>query len=139
MNSGMKHRVIITTFVFGLALGPAIAAQPKRGSDTSIGLLTNRIWIEASPTNGMPGVMKTFLSDGTLLQDSCWEAYVLSEWQASGPTKITWSENGMQISADVISISTVELVLEIGVGKAKEQHIYLAAKTPYLCPEMPKS
>jgi len=122
-----------------LTLGPAAAAQQtKSGSDVGLHLLANRIWMETTPTNGLPGVMMTFLSNGTLLQGSCWEGYILSNWKSSGPRKITWKENETAIFADVVSISTVELVLETGVGNTRSQHIYLAAKAPFICPDMKK-
>jgi hypothetical protein len=90
------------------------------------------------PENGLPGVMMTFLSNGTLLQDSCWETYTLSNWKPAGAQSISWTENGMPIFAELVSVSTVELVLEVGTGEAKLQRIFQAAKTPFNCPDMKK-
>src|SRR5690606_3675735 len=42
--------------------------------------LTNRVWVKEDD-GGLPGVMRIFLSDGTLVQDSCWETHRLSEWK----------------------------------------------------------
>lgn len=132
-------RAAAGAIVFGLALCSATAAQRvPRGTKSNIDLLTNRLWMQTMPENGLPGVMMTFLSNGTLLQDSCWETYTLSNWKAPGAQKIMWTENGMPVFADIVSVSTVELVLDVGTGEAKLQRIFQAAKTPFDCPDMKK-
>ena len=44
----------------------------------------DRVWVQAEPSD-MPGQMRIFLSDGTLVMDSCWEVYRLAahplRWQ----------------------------------------------------------
>lgn len=132
-------------FAIGLALcglatigafTSASGQQPASDVVVKVDLLTNRIWSEQNPSNGLPGVMTTFLSDGTLLQDSCWETYSVTRWKRLAQKKLSWDENGIPVSADVKSVSEKELVLSISAGKDKIDHRYVPVKTPYLCPDM---
>jgi hypothetical protein len=98
----------------------------------------NRVWVKQD-TNGLPGVMRIFLSDGTLVQDSCWETHRLSEWKMTSDTGVSWNEDGMDIAAEIVSVSADQLVLSLQLGgQAVEEH-YAAADVPYVCPDMPKA
>jgi hypothetical protein len=116
------------------------AATPTE-SDTADDVVdtgfTNRVWTKEE-TAELPGVMRIFLSDGTLVSDSCWETHRLSDWKQVSDTKISWNEDGMDINADIVKLSPGELVLKLNlVGGAVEER-YVAATVPYLCPDMPK-
>jgi hypothetical protein len=82
--------------------------------------------------------MKIFLSDGTMVQDSCWETHRLSNWTMSGDTGLTWNEDGMDIPATIVSVSSTELHLQLTLGSDKVDERYVAATVPYTCPDMPK-
>ena len=97
--------------------------------------LTNRVWVKAGDDQSLPGVVKIFLSDGTLVQDSCWETHRLSAWQKSGDNAVSWNEDGMEIKADIVTLSPDELVLKIA-GMDEER--YTPATVPYVCPDIPK-
>jgi hypothetical protein len=97
--------------------------------------LTNRVWVKAGDDTSLPGVIKIFLSDGTLVQDSCWETHRLSSWQKAGDAAVSWNEDGMEIKAEVVTLSADELVLKIA-GMAEER--YTPATVPYVCPDIPK-
>lgn len=100
--------------------------------------LTNRVWTKEEKEGDLPGVMRVFLSDGTLISDSCWETHRLSAWKQDGDTKISWDEDGMPINAEILSLTADELVLKLDlVGGAVEER-YIAASVPYLCPDMPR-
>lgn len=99
--------------------------------------LTNRVWVKQD-TGDLPGVMRIFLSDGTLVSDSCWETHRLSQWKMTGDTAITWNEDGMDINAEVLSVSSGELVLNLLLGSDRVEERYAAATVPYVCPDMPK-
>jgi hypothetical protein len=101
--------------------------------------LTNRVWVR-SEAGQLPGSIKIFLSDGTLVQDSCWETHRLSEWHQDSPTAVTWNEDGMDIAADIVSLTANELVLSLKLagGTTEEQH-YAPSEVPYVCPDVPKS
>jgi hypothetical protein len=104
---------------------------------TSKAGLTNRVWTKAED-GGLPGVMKIFLSDGTLVQDSCWETHRLDKWELTSDTAVKWNEDGMDINADIVSLSDAELVLSLKLGASAQEEKYVAATVPYLCPDMPK-
>ena len=100
---------------------------------------TNRIWVQADEGNDLPGVMKIFLSDGTLVQDSCWETHRLSAWELTSDTALKWNEDGMDINADIVSLTDAELVLSLKLGSDAVEEKYVTATVPYVCPDMPKS
>ena len=98
----------------------------------------NRVWVKEDKS-GMPGVMRIFLSDGTLVQDSCWETHRLSEWKMTSETGVSWNEDGIDIAAEIVSVSADQLVLSLQLGgQAVEEH-YTAADAPYVCPDLPKA
>ncbi|MBN9345244.1 MAG: hypothetical protein J0I48_03445 [Devosia sp.] len=97
--------------------------------------LTDRVWVKAGDDQSLPGVIKIFLSDGTLVQDSCWETHRLSAWQKAGDNAVSWNEDGMEIKADIVTVSADELVLKIA-GMDEER--YTPATVPYVCPDIPK-
>ena len=98
--------------------------------------LTDRVWTK---TDGdLPGVMRIFLSDGTFVQDSCWETHRLSKWQLTSDTSLSWDEDGMEIAADLVSLTDAELVLNLKLGSSVQEEKYAAATVPFLCPDMPK-
>ena len=99
---------------------------------------TNRIWVQADEGNDLPGVMKIFLSDGTLVSDSCWETHRLSNWTMAGDTDLTWNEDGIDIPAKIVSVTATDLHLQLTLGSDKVDEHYVAATVPYLCPDMPK-
>src|SRR3569623_805221 len=101
--------------------------------------LTDKVWVKAGQTSDLPGVIKIFLSDGTLVQDSCWETHRLSAWQQTGAKSLRWNEDGADIKADIVTLTADELVLSLKLkGGAVEEH-YVPAPVPSTCPDMPKS
>ncbi|SMQ68761.1 hypothetical protein SAMN06295905_1653 [Devosia lucknowensis] len=121
---------------------PAMAqdADPaaEEGEASEANPLLNRIWVKQGSDTDMPGVMHIFLSDGTLVSDSCWETYRLSKWEQLSDTEISWDEDGMTISADIMSVTADELVLNLKlVGGAEEQR-FAPAEVPYVCPDLPR-
>jgi hypothetical protein len=115
-------------------------AQPDPQSDHSPAKrsFTNRVWVKTE-TGDLPGVMKIFLSDGTLVQDSCWETHRLSTWNMESDTGLSWNEDGMDIKASIASVSSSDLHLVVSLGAEQVDEHYTAATVPYVCPDMPKS
>lgn len=97
---------------------------------------TNRVWTRND--GDLPGVVRIFLSDGTLVSDSCWETHRLSLWQMTSDTGLSWDEDGVKIKAEIVSVSATDLVLRVDVGGGIEER-YVAADVPYVCPDMPKA
>ena len=99
--------------------------------------LTNRIWIRTSPDAPL-GSMLIFLSDGTLLQDSCGETYRLSRWQADDLASIRWQEDTAEISATVVKLTEADLTLRLDLVSGVGTATYVAATVPYVCPDLPR-
>jgi hypothetical protein len=97
--------------------------------------LTDRVWTKVEDA-GLPGVMLIFLSDGTLVQDSCWETHRLSKWELTSDTTVRWNEDGTDIAADIVSLTDAELVLSLKLVGGAEEVRYIPANVPYLCPDM---
>lgn len=98
---------------------------------------SNRVWVKAD-TGDLPGVIRIFLSDGTLVQDSCWETHRLSQWHMTSDTGFTWNEDGVDIAAKIVSVSARDLVLSVKLGGEAVEERYMAAAVPYVCPDVPK-
>jgi|SRR6185437_4938297 hypothetical protein len=97
--------------------------------------LVNRVW-QRSGSGDQPGVIRIFLSDGTLVMDSCWETHRLASWTMGPDDRLSWNEDGTDIHARVKSLGLDSLVLQIDLkGGAVEEH-YTAAPVPSVCPDM---
>ncbi|KKB11482.1 hypothetical protein VE25_12645 [Devosia geojensis] len=110
--------------------------EAAAGSEATSNPLLNRVWVRADDT-GLPGPMQIFLADGTLVSDSCWETYRLSQWQQVSETEISWDEDGMTIEADITTLSDTELVLHLKLGSEVQEQRYVPATVPYVCPDIP--
>ncbi|MEO6394366.1 MAG: hypothetical protein ABIO40_00465 [Devosia sp.] len=115
----------------------AVTESADDDAEASDGL-TDRVWVRTEDGQ-LPGALKIFLTDGTLVQDSCWETHRLSAWEMISPTSVKWNEDGVDIAADIRSLSASELVLALKLrdGSIEEQH-YAPATIPYVCPDVPK-
>lgn len=99
---------------------------------------TNRVWVKED-TGDLPGVIRIFLSDGTLVQDSCWETHRLSGWKMTSETAVSWNEDGIDIAAEIVSVDAGSLVLSLQLGSEAVEERYTAATVPYVCPDIPKT
>jgi hypothetical protein len=131
-----------TAFALSTALAlltvPAAAqvVEEELTSAPIIGVsLTDRIWVRTDRPD-MPGSMHVFLSDGTLLTDSCWETYRISSWFMTSDTEISWEEDGMAIEAEIITLDEAELVLQLQLIDEVQEQRYELAPVPYVCPDM---
>jgi hypothetical protein len=117
------------------------AAQPQPPSGAAAGrdepanpAFIGRIW--RSTVLGSPvGSILIFLPDRTLLMDSCFETYRVSQWGVAG-NHIRWLEDTVPIEAEVVTPGKDELILRIA-GQDREQ-TYVAMTEPYKCPDMPR-
>ena len=100
--------------------------------------LLNKVWMRDGDDAELPGVMHIFLADGTMVSDSCWETYRLSNWQQVSDTEISWEEDGMTINADITSLTDDELVLNLRLIGGDQELRLAPAQVPYLCPDMPR-
>lgn len=123
------------------ATGPVPASadtQATQSDGAEHDALVNRIWVRDTGAGDLPGAMLVFLSDGTLIQDSCWETYRLSEWTRAGDGKVSWNEDGMEIAADVVSVDNDDLTLRLNLTGGPEEQKFEAAEAPFVCPDMPR-
>jgi hypothetical protein len=111
---------------------PSASAPSSDATDP----LTDRVWVRADST-GMPGVMRAFLSDGTLIIDSCWETYRLSRWSRAGDA-VTWNEDGRDITATITRLDDRELVLSVALVSGTDVQRYAPAQVPFVCPDIPR-
>jgi len=116
---------------------PVPASESSADTDDS-DELTDRVWVKSGDEAALPGVIKIFLSDGTLVQDSCWETHRLSAWQKTDDGSVTWNEDGMEIKADIVTLSADELVLSLKLIGGDVEERYTPAAVPYVCPDMPR-
>jgi hypothetical protein len=138
MTSKVAIFALLSLWGVGTVCFPAAAqdtSAPASESSTDSDDLTDRVWVKAGGEEALPGVIKIFLSDGTLVQDSCWETHRLSAWTKAGDNAVSWNEDGMEIKADIVTLSADELVLKVA-GMDEER--YTPANVPYVCPEIPK-
>lgn len=137
---------VVAIWAYGVSAGlPALAQQSAEAgsiptdSSPAKRSFTNRVWVQNDVGDDRPGVIRTFLSDGTLIQDSCWETYRLSVWHSVAGDTVTWSEDGVQVTADIVSVSADSLVLNLQlVGGETREERYSAAKVPFVCPDLPR-
>jgi len=97
---------------------------------------TDRVWLRAD-AGSAPGAMQVYLSDGTLISDSCFETYRLSSWRLEGED-LVWSEDEIDIRARLVSVDSNALVLRLMLRGGEEEQRFTAATVPYVCPDMPR-
>ena len=118
-----------------------VASQPQSPTGAAPGndepanpAFIGRIWRASGP--GKPlGSILIFLPDRTLLMDSCFETFRVSQWGVAG-NRIRWVEDTIPIEAEVITPSPNELTLRMA-GTGRDQ-TYVAMTDPWTCPDMPK-
>lgn len=127
--------------VWGVGLSPVLPAVaedmaadslPEASGEARLGF-TDRVW-SRSDDGVLPGTMKIFLSDGTLVQDSCWETHRLSPWKFTSAEALSWDEDGRPVEAKIVALADCELVLAIN---GSEEH-YTATPLPYLIVDRPQ-
>src|SRR5205085_12086990 len=89
--------------------GPTL---PPPASVASQSALTGRVWTSTDST-GLPGVMRVFLGDGTLLMDSCWETYRLTTWHMESDSSLVWQEDGHEIRTHILGSDAASLSLRL--------------------------
>ena len=143
MTSKAALFALLATWGVGTASGvlPVLAEEASTEDPAELSpakrSFTNRVWVRAD-SGDLPGMIRIFLSDGTLVQDSCWETHRLSQWHMTSETGFTWNEDGIDIAADIVSVSAGDLVLSVRLGNEAVEERYTAAAVPYVCPDVPK-
>lgn len=94
-----------------------------------------KVWVSASDTD-LPGKMRIFLADGTLVMDSCWETYRLAKWEAVSEGVVRWEEDSAEIQASLEIVDSEELRIRLTLREETVEERYRAASVPYVCPDM---
>jgi hypothetical protein len=143
-----KAAILALLTLWGVGTGlpyPALAEEaassgaPTGREDEDRPDLTNRVWVKTGSPQDLPGVIKIFLSDGTLVQDSCWETHRLSPWQMTSAKSLRWTEDGAEIKADIVTLTAEELVLSLKLKGGAVEERYAPSPVPATCPDIPKS
>ncbi|MBI1391764.1 MAG: hypothetical protein GC152_03380 [Alphaproteobacteria bacterium] len=116
---------------------PQDAGQDAGQADSGAGF-ENRVWMQDDAASGRPGVMRVFLSGGSLIMDSCWETYRLAAWRRIDADTIAWDEDGVEIVAGVAAPEDGRLMLTLKLRGGEETMALGEAAAPYLCPDVPK-
>ena len=80
----------------------------------------------------------SYLSDGTLLMDSCFETYRLAKWRALEGQRVAWEEDGIPIEAQIVELEEKRLRLRLQLRGSSRYEEYRVAPSPYVCPDMPR-
>jgi hypothetical protein len=132
----MRMRAYVAALALALAAcqhePPLDTAPPEEKSP-----LVDRAWTRSDSTE-LPGTLLIFLSDGTLVMDSCWETHRLERWQMESDSTLVWQEDVSEIRAEIVALSDEELVLRLDLSSGSEEQRYRPATVPYLCPDMPR-
>lgn len=86
----------------------------------------NRVWSRAS-TATQPELMRIFLADGTLVSDSSWGPHQVAHWQQIGENKIRWDEEGSPILAEILKVSSSEMLMRVTRKAGTEDELYYSA------------
>jgi hypothetical protein len=146
MTSKAAILALLTLWGVGAGMPIKAGAEEAPGSGAPSGRededrpnLTDRVWVKTGSPQDLPGVIKIFLSDGTLVQDSCWETHRLSPWQMTSAKTLQWSEDGAEIKADIVTLTAHELVLSLQLKGGAVEERYAPSPVPATCPDVPKS
>ena len=120
------------------ACRPAPAEKPsEEAGQQAPPAFVGKAWIAVDPS-AAPGALRSFLPDGTLIMDSCFETYRLARWRTLGEGVVQWDEDGAQIRAEVTFPSPEELELRLELRNEVKVERYRLAKGPYVCPDLPR-
>ncbi len=145
MNGGLEHlpsagaRAALALLLLAACAPEPPEAEPEASPAASAPdpSFAGRVWIRAD-SSGLPGVMRIFLADGTLLLDSCWETYRLASWRMLSDSTLAWSEDGMEIEARVLGADEESLRLRLALVDGPHEESYRPAPVPFVCPDMPR-
>ena len=63
----------------------------------------------------------------------------MSAWQKTAANQVSWNEDGMEIKADIVTLTADQLVLSLKLKGGDVEETYVPSPVPAVCPDMPKS
>jgi len=118
--------------------GPMTETKTDCG-DAAPGLV-NRLWQKIDEVgDGQRSKVRIFLADGTLVVDDSWETHRLSAWKLQGTDRLTWNEDGKDVSARIATLTEDRLTLVFDRRGRQVAENYAAAPIGEACGEPPKA
>ena len=134
----MHKRVAILLCVVAAGCGKS---PPPAGASDKIDPATlpfvGKVWLSADFASPK-GTIRIFLPNGTLVMDSCFETYRLSQWLPRSQNDIVWREDTAPVEAQVEQRGPKDLLLKIKLPREVRKEEYILASVPYVCPDMPR-
>lgn len=136
-RAGLAGRLAVLAVAFGLtACGrvdlPGVAV-PGIGGAATREMVVDRVWL-AEDADAAPGSFLVFVSDGTLVMDSCGETWRMAPWRWVDGGTLVWEEDAATLRAEVAVVGRRELVLVLEPDGMNLTRSYRAAEAPMLCP-----
>ena len=135
-SSGAARFVAALTVLLALIACDRLAvpdvAIPGSGAQPTRTMVENRVWL-AQDAGQAPGSFLAFISDGTLVMDSCHETWRLAPWRWVEDGILVWEEDAATIRAEVVLVGRDELILLLEPETLNLTRTYVAAHPPVLC------
>ena len=125
-----------------VAVSPSPAASEAAGRDLT--QLFSKIWrVSEAPSQPAAGSINIFLANGTLLQTSCVETYLIAGWtiDKENPQVLQVSENGRPTyTAEMLELTDTTLRLRLSLIPSNETQdiTFTAVEEEFVCPDLPK-
>lgn len=125
-----------------VALSPSPASSGAAGRDLTP--LFSKIWrVSEAPSQPPAGSINIFLANGTLLQTSCVETYLIAGWtiDKENPQVLQVSENGQPTyTAEMLELTDTTLRLRLSLIPSNETQdlTFTAVEEEFACPDLPK-
>lgn len=123
---------LILTVAACARIGVPGVAIPGSGSQPTRAMVENRVWL-AQDADVAPGSFIVFVTDGTLVMDSCGETWRLAPWRWVEDGILVWEEDAATVRAEVVLVGRDELILLIEPDTLNLTRSYAAAQPPHLC------
>jgi hypothetical protein len=126
---------LIACVIAAACHGPSTDQPAPEDSRDAQPSFVGKAWLSTDPS-AAPGTLRIFLTDGTLVMDSCVEVYRLARWRAIDERRIEWQEDTARIEADVTEAGSdqLQLRLHLAGGEIKQEN-YRLASVPFVCPD----
>ena len=111
----------------GLARNPGLVLPAFEAS------FEDRVWLEESP-DAAPGIVRVFMSDGTMLTSACGGSYRLAAWRRVDRTRLAWEEADGVVQAEIAGVGPRELALVVDPDGAATTLKFRRVKPPLGCP-----
>src|SRR5688572_25525680 len=112
----MQNRRHILSLIAILLLcscgGTSTNAPAPEAAGEAAPMFVGKAWLSVDPS-AAPGTLRSFLPDGTLIMDSCFETYRLARWRTVADGVVEWNEDGAEIQAEVAKSTPEELELRL--------------------------